>query len=155
MESSEAAFVNMVMDRLHAVEAQNTSLLEVNKKLRCDLQERSKPLYLKPDLATFNDGCKLNVSGTAYLQAPYIHSGFLPELPIDKMHGEAIAFVGEMTFAAFEGEPVLRLGKKDKHTSVNEFVEAVWNFWQGVFEGCFVGWQFHMGVYYMDLEYRV
>lgn len=154
MESAEASFVAMVMKRLHAVEAQNASLLELNKELSCNLQETSAALYLKSDLSTFSDGFKLDVSGLPFLQDPYVHyTDFLPELPLDKVHRDAIAFVGELTFAVIEGEPLLRVGRKDTHTLVSEFAEAVWGFWQGEFEGCFTGWEFRRGVFYMLLKY--
>ena len=132
MESPQAAFVTMVMDRLHAVEEQNQSLAKENERLKVSVQQLQFGLYLKERMNTFSDGFLLlpgfGVCETK-MQPPWVRYKWDcdQDLPLDERHADALAFVGKASFDfdCPDYNKKLVLGETGKRTTVVEFVTGV------------------------------
>ena len=132
MEDSSARFVTMVMDRLQAVEEQNMTLQDENKKLSGMVSALSQTLCLKDDLMTFTDGtslCPAFGEGVAFLWPCENLSYFsdLREMPLDPLHANATAFYGRIAldFGFEEWPELLVMGKVDERTSVQQYLEGI------------------------------
>lgn len=130
MESCEARFVTMVMDRLHAVE-------EENIVLAARLTALESGLCLKDDLMTFNNGQTLLPAfgeGGDRLYNPTVFSWCSDPVsaPIDALHANAPAFYGPISFdfGFLEWPHKLNLGQLNKFTTVGEYLQGMNNWCQ-------------------------
>ena len=134
MQSCEARFVAMFMDRLQGLEIQVTALQEQNVALTDELATVQRTLHLEEDLYTFSDGYQLlpdfGDGKTTTVQSPdtcCINSW--RDLPLDALHANATAWYGKMKFdlSCCEAGQTLTIGEVQKHVTVQEFVDAVHN----------------------------
>jgi hypothetical protein len=97
LETTEASFVTIIMDRLHALEADNDRLKQEVQLLRTDLDTRAPPVTLLAlsGFKDFSDGWSLSwkileepgmISDRTLQQFPQV------AVPLDDAHWNAIAF---------------------------------------------------------------
>lgn len=132
METAEAGFVSMIMDRLHALEEQNGLLQQQNTELGELVSSMSHCMYLKGDLRTFSDGSVLFPAfgeGEAYLCPPEVESLSmdLRWKPLHPLYANATAFWGRMAFdfEFSEWPERLVIGGDDRRTTVKEYVNGL------------------------------
>ena len=135
METTEASFVAMFMERLNALEEKNMSLTleQQNNHLNAQLMEIKSCLHLQDDLMTFNDGQSLVPGfgdGDWMLTGPEVlsYQSDIQNKPLDPLqHDNAIAFHGCLIFDfGFKEWPhKLVLGKEDKWTIVKEYLQGM------------------------------
>ncbi len=123
METAEARFVAMFVERLNALEEKNVALEQQNKQLNAQLVEMKNCLHLQDDLMTFNDGQTLVPGfgdGGWMLAGPEVlsYQSDIQIKPLDLLQANAIAFHGCLIFDfGFEEWPhKLVLGKEDQWT---------------------------------------
>ncbi len=133
METTEAGFVTMVMDRLHALEEQNIELQKKNGEMSDLVSAMARCLYLKDDLRTFNDGTMLSPAfgeGETEVWLNETQSLDLRSEVLDLLHANATAFYGQVDFGFEERPQRLVIGEPDKRTTVKEFTQGIDGWWK-------------------------
>ena len=144
MDSVGATWVNMVMDRLHALEEKYMqevgALKQQNQQLTAHVQELRANVYLREDLRTFSDGCILQPGfGTSPdMIYPDMAStcciSHMAGLKTDDLHLDAIALQGRFGFDIELGDEedefdeldadILIIGEDNKTTTVRQLLAA-------------------------------
>lgn len=131
MESCEARFVAMFMDRLQDLEAQVTGLKGYNATLTQELAAMQRTLHLKEDLFTFSDGYRLFLSfddSNSTMESPDVCCmKSFRDLPLDAVHANATAWYGKMKFdlSCCDTGQTVTVGEVHKRVTVKEFVDAI------------------------------
>ena len=128
METVEAGFVTMLMERLHKLECQlqdQTALRTEIQELRSRVRALELPLSATEDLLTFSDGLRLYPmeSGTWMLQRqdPGRRQDLL--LPLDKLHADVVVFTGPCTIRFVRGiGHEVRVGEQGEQVTVATMV---------------------------------
>ena len=131
MESCEARFVAMFMDRLQDLEAQVVALKGQNVTLTEKLDAMQHTLHLKEDLFTFSDGYQLcpgfGDSNSTIGSPDTCCMNSHRDLPLDAVHANATAWYGKMRFdlsCCDHGQNVT-IGEVNRRVTVKEFVDAL------------------------------
>ena len=96
MESCEARFVDMFMDRLQDLEAQVTKLIGQNVTLTEELAAMQHTLHFKEDLLTFSDGFpSFDESNSTMDSFDVCCIKSFRDLPLDAVHANATACMGK------------------------------------------------------------
>ena len=132
METAEAKFIAMFVERLNALEEKNMALEQQNERLKSQMSEMKSCLHLRDNLMTFNDGQVLRPAfgqGECTLVGPEVlsYQSDIQDKPLDPLHANAVAFHGRLSFDfGFEEWPhKLVLGKEDEWTTVKEYLQGM------------------------------
>lgn len=131
MESCEARFVAMFMDRLQDLETQVTTLQGQNVTLTEELAAMQRTLHLKDDLFTFSDGYRLFLSfddSNSTMESPdACCMKSFTELPLDAVHANATAWYGKMKsdLSCCDVGQTVTVGGVHKRVTVTEFADAI------------------------------
>ncbi len=175
METAEAGFIAMVMERLHALEDKNAILEKQSTDLSSRLSGMESCLYLKDDLWTFNDGMMLepafagNVEPSSFGAEVFGTFADLVSKPIDDLHLDATAFYGRIgfDFGLEEWPHMLIIGEDNKRVTVREYLEGMDGWcWQwktqepdtdvtAVVQEGFAGWRHLRNIYETSVEIYV
>lgn len=131
MESCEARFVTMFMDRLQDLETQVAGLQDQNVILKEELAAMQHTLHLEKDLCTFSDGYQLFPSfgdDDSSMESPDVCcTKSWRNLSLDTVHANATAWYGKMKFDLSCCDPgqTVTVGEVHKRVTVKEFVDAI------------------------------
>lgn len=138
MEDSQAAFVSMIMDRLHALERTCDLLTKDNVGLRTDLAQLQKSLHLNRDFTTFSDGISFSPKFTKGIDQMWPDSDNSTEnnpddLGIDDLHLQATACYGGIQIHPHEEcwDDIIQVGEAgihDQRITVRQLIDAI-NAW--------------------------
>ncbi len=148
MEDSQAAFLQMIMDRLHALEAacdslpalENTCdlLMKDNARVRKDVAQLQKSLHLNRDLTKFSDGILFSPGFTKEIDQMWsdcdhgTHDN-PDDLGLDELHLQATACYGGTQIHPHEEcwDDTIEVGEAgihDQRINVRQLVDAI-NAW--------------------------
>lgn len=86
LEDSQASFVSMVMDRLHALEAENT-------RLQTAVTQLQESIHLIQDMTVFSDGLVFSPGFTKRPDVMFLNQ---QKMPLDHLHLQATVWYGPM-----------------------------------------------------------
>ena len=130
METTEAKFVDMLMDRLHGLEERVDKLQQENADIKLQL---TISLHLDEALDNFSDGVGLwpynfwNEEGCKLWYGSLLNDTC--SRPLDDLHANATAFWGEKIFAP-DFESSLIIGQVGERTTVGDMIGHLKEWWQ-------------------------
>ena len=138
MESTEARFVAMIIDRLHAVETENDRLKRLLEELNTRLEARCPAIYLTPHTkyTSFNDGWSFfwDLSKRPTMVDERDDKDDLEDedfLPLDDAHWDAVVFPSETWIQLGEWPDVpfskkrFRVGRAGEPVTVRTMVDEI------------------------------
>ena len=132
MESAQANFISMMVERMHALEEKVDVLQQENARLKQHVGEMENSVHLQDDLMQFSDGWSLDTQfwNPCHCRLEYGGPEYLSYAPMDALHANATAFYGQVTFFPdFSGTP-LSIGHRGERTSVQQMLDALNRWWQ-------------------------
>ena len=132
MESAQAQFISMMVERMHALEEKVEALQQENARMTQHMAEVKNSVHLQDDLMQFSDGWSLDTQfwNPGRCQLEYGGHQYLSYAPLDASHANATAFYGQVTFFPdFSGTP-LSIGQKGERTNVQQMLDGLDRWWQ-------------------------
>ena len=123
METAEAGFVTMLMERMQTLEEDNARLRQRVESLEYPLRMSDRNLF------EFSDGITLlpRKSGIWQMQRTWLDKG--DPRPLDQLHKDVVAFTGQVTIdlriSRFPQPLVMGSTKEDEGTTIGEMVEKM------------------------------
>ena len=133
MEDTQAAFVNMLMERLQALEGQVQQLGAENAILQTCTHQLRKAVHLKPGLVNFSDEWRLHPRFTTEADKMWDDTVYTERIsPMDDLHLDATAGYGRMQIrpvADLAQDNLICLGEREEdRVTVRELLQGI-NAW--------------------------